>query len=77
MKRKQFLKSLGAGAAFAIAFPCVHACSQEVLEDGANTPVPTEVDFSVDLESSEAEKLAAIGGFILKKFRDYCQKYGR
>ncbi len=66
MKRKQFLKSLGAGAAFAIALPCLHACSQEVLEDGANNPVPTGVDFSVDLESSEAEKLATIGGFILK-----------
>ncbi len=66
MERKRFLKSLGVGAAFAIAFPCVHACSHDVLEDGGNTPVPTGVDFNVDLESSEAEKLDAIGGFILK-----------
>lgn len=29
MERKQFLRSLGAGAAFAVVFPCVHGCSKD------------------------------------------------
>ena len=29
MERKQFLRSLGAGAAFAIVFPCVQGCSKD------------------------------------------------
>jgi Rieske Fe-S protein len=66
MERKQFLKSLGAGAAFAIAFPCVHACSKDEGEEGGNTAVPTGVDFTVDLNAAEGKKLAENGGFIFK-----------
>lgn len=67
MQRKQFLKSLGAGAAFALTFPCLQGCSN----DEANTPgniveEPTGVDFTIDLTSSEASKLQDNGGFILK-----------
>lgn len=67
MERKQFLKSLGAGAAFALTFPCLQGCSN----DEANTPgniveEPTGVDFTIDLTSSEASNLANVGGFILK-----------
>lgn len=66
MERKQFLKSLGVGAAFAVAFPCLHACSKDEDIEGGNIPVPTGVDFTIDLESSEAQKLAENGGFISK-----------
>ena len=66
MERKQFLRSLGAGAAFAIAFPCLGACSKDEGEAGGNTPVPTGVDFTVDLEAAENIKLAEKGGFITK-----------
>lgn len=66
MERKQFLRSLGAGAAFAIAFPCLGACSKDDGETGGNLPVPTGVDFIVDLKASENEKLAENGGFIVK-----------
>lgn len=66
MERKQFLRSLGAGAAFAIAFPCLGACSKDGAYAGGNTPVPTGVDFVIDLESVDGQKLAANGGFILK-----------
>ena len=67
MERKQFLRSLGAGAAFAIAFPCLGACSKDEGEPGGgNTPVPTEVDFTVDLQAAESEKLTRNGGFITK-----------
>jgi len=66
MERKQFLRSLGAGAAFAIAFPCLGACSKDEGEVGGNTPVPTGVDFIVDLEAAENIKLTEKGGFITK-----------
>ncbi|ALM07666.1 (2Fe-2S)-binding protein [Sediminicola sp. YIK13] len=67
MERKKFLKSLGAGAAFALIFPCVQGCSSggddEVIDP---KPVPTGVDFTIDLNSSEASNLKNNGGFILK-----------
>ncbi|WP_149275124.1 QcrA and Rieske domain-containing protein [Pareuzebyella sediminis] len=66
MERKQFLKTLGAGAAFAITFPCLNGCSSENGDTAGNIPVPSGVDFTIDLTSSDAEKLAENGGFILK-----------
>ena len=67
MKRKEFLKTLGASAAFAVTFPCLHGCSsdQEELEQ---LPIPTGVDFTLDLNAEEAAPLAQNGGFILKDF---------
>lgn len=64
MERKEFLRSLGAGAAFALTFPCLHGCSKE--EEGGNVPVPTGVDFTIDLSSEEGLELANNGDFILK-----------
>jgi len=66
MERKQFLRNLGAAAAFAVSFPCLHACSKDESDEGGNTPVPTGVDFAIDLEAQEAAKLGDNGGFILK-----------
>lgn len=66
MKRKEFLRSLGVGAAFALTFPCVQGCSKDDEPAGDIKPVPTNVDFTVDLSSAEAEKLKQNGGFILK-----------
>ncbi len=66
MERIQFLRSLGAGAAFAIAFPCLGACSKDKGETGGDIPVPTGVDFTVDLEAAENNELTKNGGFILK-----------
>lgn len=67
MERKQFLRSLGAGAAFALTFPCLHGCSKDDGgENGTIVEEPTGVDFTVDLASSEAAKLTNNGGFILK-----------
>lgn len=66
MERIQFLRSLGAGAAFAIAFPCLGACSKDEGETGGDIPVPTGVDFTVDLEAAENNELTKNGGFILK-----------
>ncbi len=67
MERKQFLRSLGAGAAFALTFPCLQGCSNDEADTPGNIVVePTGVDFTIDLTASEASKLADNGGFILK-----------
>ena len=61
MERKQFLKTLGASAAFALAFPCLHGCSNDSEEDEeaeGNTPIPTGIDFTLDLSDPENAKLA-------------------
>ena len=66
MERKEFLKSLGAGAAFAIAFPCLGGCSKDDVIIGDIVEEPTGVDFTVDLDAVEGANLANSGGFILK-----------
>lgn len=66
MERKDFLKSLGAGAAFALTFPCLGGCSKDEGTDGNIVTPPTNVDFTIDLTSAEGANLAANGGFILK-----------
>ncbi|MEC3965125.1 ubiquinol-cytochrome c reductase iron-sulfur subunit [Flagellimonas halotolerans] len=65
MERKEFLRSLGAGAAFALTFPCLQGCSKDDV-NGDIVEEPTGVDFTVDLSSQEAQALASNGGFILK-----------
>jgi nitrite reductase/ring-hydroxylating ferredoxin subunit len=68
MERKEFLKTLGAGAAFALVFSCLHSCSSE---GGGEEPLipeqPTGVDFTVDLNASLAANLQSNGGFIFVK----------
>lgn len=66
MERKDFLKTLGAGAAFAITFPCLGGCTNDDSPEGAIVTSPTNVDFTIDLNTTEASKLADNGGFILK-----------
>jgi Rieske Fe-S protein len=66
MERKDFLRTLGAGAAFAITFPCLGGCSKDDGNDGNIVTPPTNIDFTIDLTSAEASKLANNGGFIRK-----------
>lgn len=65
MERKEFLRSLGAGAAFALIFPCAQGCSKDEVA-GNIKELPTGVDFTVDLSSGDAANLSNDGGFILK-----------
>lgn len=65
MERKTFLRTLGAGAAFALTFPCVQGCSKDDVS-GNIVEQPTGVDFTVDLTSAEGANLAQNGGYILK-----------
>ena len=64
MERKAFLRTLGAGAAFALTFPCVQGCSKD--GEGGGLTVPTGVDFTIDLTSAEGLQLQNNGDFILK-----------
>jgi hypothetical protein len=43
MERKEFLRSLGAGAAFALTFPCLQGCSKDE-DNGDIVEVPTGID---------------------------------
>ncbi|WP_339708759.1 Rieske 2Fe-2S domain-containing protein [uncultured Kriegella sp.] len=65
MERKEFLRSLGAGAAFALTFPCLQGCSKDETT-GEIKPVPANIDFTIDLNSTEGSKLVDNGDFILK-----------
>ncbi len=65
MERKEFLRSLGVGAAFALTFPCLHGCSTD-SDGGETNEIPTGVDFTIDLTSSEGANLQNNGDFILK-----------
>ena len=60
MERKEFLRSLGAGAAFALTFPCLHGCSKDEV-NGNLVEEPTGVDFTIDLILNIADR---IGDFI-------------
>ncbi|MCJ7467858.1 MAG: Rieske (2Fe-2S) protein [Maribacter sp.] len=74
MERKEFLRSVGAGAAFAITFACLGGCLKEdpnplTTEDpNANTPPDpvTGVLFTVDLSASTSSKLQNTGGYLTK-----------
>jgi|TARA_R110001606_G_scaffold105381_1_gene229412 nitrite reductase/ring-hydroxylating ferredoxin subunit len=68
MERKQFLRTLGTGAAFALTFPCLHGCSSDSDEVIDPKPVPTGVDFTIDLNSAEGAKLQNKGDFIIKNY---------
>lgn len=64
MERKKFLRSMGAGAAFAVLFPCVQGCSGGDSEGGI--PEPSGIDFELDLNAAANAALQNNGGFILK-----------
>ncbi len=66
MERKEFLRSLGAGAAFALVFPCVQGCTKG--PGVATQPIPDGVDFTVDLSGPDGIALENPGDFILRNF---------
>ncbi|MDP5232081.1 MAG: Rieske (2Fe-2S) protein [Cellulophaga sp.] len=67
MERKEFLKTLGAGAAFALTFSCLQGCSDN---GGGEEPIIPELPaegFTVDLNASSSANLQNNGGFIFVK----------
>ena len=66
MERKEFLRSLGAGAAFALTFPCVQGCTKG--PDISPKPIPEGIDFTIDLSGPDGDALSANGDFIVRNF---------
>lgn len=63
MDRKEFIQSIGAGAALVLAFPCINGCSSEEVP---TFPTGEKIDFTIDLTTQEANPLLENGGFIRK-----------
>lgn len=59
MDRKQFLSTLGIGAAFALTSSCLASCKKE-----ATTP-NGPVDFTIDLSAAANAALANNGGYVI------------
>ena len=66
MERKEFLRSLGAGAAFALVFPCAQGCTKG--PEVQSKPVPEGVDFTIDLSGPDGISLQNPGDFIRRNF---------
>ena len=56
MERRQFLESLGIGAAFVLTASCLQSCSK--------TSGGGAVDFTLDLSATENKALLTNGGFV-------------
>lgn len=59
------MRSLGAGAAFALTFPCLQGCSSNA-SGSEEEEVPTGVDFTIDLSGPDGADLADNGDFIIR-----------
>ncbi|WP_439129148.1 Rieske 2Fe-2S domain-containing protein [Polaribacter sp.] len=71
MKRKEFLKTLGAGAAFTIAVSCLGGCTNDngdiFPDDIAIDPDPvTGALLTLDLSAASSNPLKKNGGYLIK-----------
>lgn len=64
MERKEFLKTLGGAAAFAVVFPCLGGCSKS--EDSSTESATSDLPFSIDITDPSYSNLADNGGYIIK-----------
>lgn len=60
MDRKEFLKKIGLGAAFALTATCLGSCAKETVTPSG------PVDFTLDLSLPAYAELANNGGYIIK-----------
>lgn len=63
MKRKEFLKTLGGAAAFAVTASCLGGCSKS--DDPVTENPFAGLPFSIDLTDSSSSPLATNGGYII------------
>jgi len=68
MKRKEFLKTLGAGAAFAITYACLGGCSSEntMLDEEFLSDPETGLLFKINLNDDSSKTLKNNGGYLIK-----------
>ena len=62
---KPFLRSLGAGAAFALTFPCLQRCSSGT-SGSEEEEVPTGVDLMIDLSGPDGADRASNGDYFIR-----------
>ncbi len=62
MNRKEFLNSIGIGAAFALTATCLGACSKQSTDYSPSS----EVDFTLDLTAPENAALNSEGGYLVR-----------
>lgn len=64
MKRKDFLKKIGGGAAFALTATCLGGCAVENINpDQPGTS--TAIDFTLDLNAAVNSNLSNNGGYVI------------
>jgi nitrite reductase/ring-hydroxylating ferredoxin subunit len=72
MNRKEFLKSIGAGAAFAITVSCFGGCSSgegDVFSDPISELEPDPITgtlFAIDLSDASSSALKNKGGYLIQ-----------
>jgi cytochrome b6-f complex iron-sulfur subunit len=62
MERRQFLESLGIGAAFVLTATCLQSCKKD---DTGGTTLPTGVDFTLNIDDAGNSALKVNGGFVI------------
>jgi cytochrome b6-f complex iron-sulfur subunit len=63
MERREFLESLGIGAAFVLTASCLQSCKND--NDGGVTPTTTGVDFTINLDDAANSALKTNGGYVI------------
>jgi Rieske Fe-S protein len=58
MTRKDFIGTLGLGAAFALTATCLNSCTKD-------SATPSSVDFTIDLSTPTFAALATKGGYVV------------
>jgi cytochrome b6-f complex iron-sulfur subunit len=62
MERRQFLESLGIGAAFVLTATCMQSCKKD---DTTGTTPPSGVDFTLNIDDTGNSALKVNGGFVI------------
>jgi cytochrome b6-f complex iron-sulfur subunit len=63
MERRQFLESLGIGAAFVLTATCMQSCKNDKAENV--TPTTGGVDFTLNLDDAANSALKTNGGYVI------------
>ncbi|MFY0594636.1 Rieske (2Fe-2S) protein [Roseivirga sp.] len=65
MNRKDFLKRLGVGAAFALTATCLGGCAVENINPDTPNTASGPIDFTLDLDSTANARLQNNGGYVV------------
>jgi cytochrome b6-f complex iron-sulfur subunit len=63
MERRQFLESLGIGAAFVLTATCLQSCKND--NDGGVTPTTGAIDFTLNIDDAANSALKTNGGYVI------------